>query len=173
MSALPAIAGIAAHGLNVRSVANSRRAGRLFVLEAPRAVPIGARRMLLQLLDAAQQRGRRSVGRDGFQYGMERGARLVPAPGPIGLEPVRIPRSQQTLFWRQFVLSTQQLENRLRLRLARHHQPIDFAKLNCVIGLRHRRFRNQRAAAVQFVRGLEPRCEINRVAHDRVVHQDL
>ena len=73
--------------------APKRLADQLLILKAPRAVPIIARRMLAQIVDAPKQSHRRSVGRDGFEDSVQRGARLLPLLRPVGRKPVGIARS--------------------------------------------------------------------------------
>ena len=99
----------------------------LFVIEVPRAVPIGGRRIVLEALNAGEEDHARSVFGCYRQGRFQGASRLIPAARPIGGEPLRIVRAQRNLFRRQLACSSHDVKNDLRLGLAEDDHAIDFA----------------------------------------------
>ena len=74
---------------------------RLLLIEAPRAIPIGGRRVGLKILDTLGHRHRRSVAGDRLERSLEGPARVIPAARPIGGKPFGISRQQFKLLLAQ------------------------------------------------------------------------
>jgi hypothetical protein len=68
--------------------------GALLLIEAPRAIPIGGRRVGLKILDALGHRFGRSVAGDGRERCLERPARVIPAARPIGRKALGVARQK-------------------------------------------------------------------------------
>src|ERR1700739_220444 len=112
----------------------------LLMIHPPGAVPAGWGWILLQRLDPAEQRQRRSIVGHSFQGGVEAVARFVPAAGAVGGEPLGVAVAQGDLVFGERTLLAEHLEYPLRAGLTEHDDAIDLACLDRVAGGHYRGF---------------------------------
>ena len=81
------------------------------MIEVPRTVPIGRRRIVLEALNAGEEDYARSVVGSHRQGRFQGASRLIPAPRPIGAETLRIVRAQRNLLCRQLARSSHDVKD--------------------------------------------------------------
>jgi hypothetical protein len=103
----------------------------LFLIKAPRTIPVCCRRIPLHTLEPTQKRMRRSVARDDFERCSKGAVCLGPPTRAKCRKSFGIASSQQVLARRKFALSPHDLKHDVWLRLPKYRQTIDFAHFNC------------------------------------------